>query len=390
MNLQLKAVKWILISLLFTACGAKDGEAPSQTTNSSDGLGLLAVNINKYAANKIICDPLNLPGTAAQKNYQKGIRAELFYRTKEMPRWYNSFDYINSAKKSDQNIFLSEINVPTRMFSEGFSTTQGQTLKDDQQNKLIEYFGIKMTTNIILAADDEAGYYEFALLSDDGATLKAKSNNIDGLGSTDEILINNEGDHPTKMGCSTTTVRMTKNVMMPVELTYYQGPRYHISNILMWRKSAVAGQDSLCNSLGNSLFFDPTQNSKPQPAFSALLARGWKILKSDNYLIGESNADYNPCVQAPSPIISDFVTGEVVLSSIKFAWQTNLPSTSQIQLTNLATGEVTITNSDNILRVQHEITLQNLRPETNYKAQALSVSGSLGREFGPEVYFKTQ
>lgn len=387
MNLQMTDFKWILIPLLLTACGTKNAEVPAAVTSTPVGAQeYLSVNINKYAANKIICDPFN-GGTTTQKNYQKGIIAELFYRTAAMPRWYKTTDYLQLGKKSEQNIFLSDINVPTRMFTEGFSTTQGQVLKDDQQNKLIEYFGVKMTTNLILSEDDEAGYYELALLSDDGATLTLKSNSLD---ETSEVLINNDGDHPTKMGCSTQTVRMVKNVMVPVELAYYQGPRYHISNILMWRKSSVAGQDTSCNQLGNNLFFDPNNNSTPQTAFGALLARGWKVLTPNNYMVSQTMADYNPCVPGTNPVISDFNLGEVILSNVSFTWKTDIISTSQILLTNTTTGAVTISESDNTLSLNHEVNLTNLQPRTIYKAQALSVSSDLGRTLGPEVIFSTQ
>ncbi len=386
MNLHIREIKWILISMLLTACGVKSDSTPSSTAAPTGAQEYLAVNINRYAANKIICDPFN-GGTTTQKNYQKGIKAELFYRTATMPRWYKTTDYVQLAKKSEQNIFLSDINVPTRIFSEGFATTQGQMLKDDQQNKLIEYFGLKMTTNLILSDEDDAGYYELALLSDDGATLTLKSNSIEAV---DEVIVNNDGDHPTKMGCSTHTVRMVKNVMVPVELAYYQGPRYHISNILMWRKSSVAGQDSMCNQLGNNLFFNPDAHSAPQAAYASLLSRGWKALTPNNYMVSQSQADYNPCVPGTNPVISELNMGEVILSTVSITWKTDIISTSQVLLTDLGRGVVTISESDNLLTVNHEVKLTGLQPRTNYKVQALSVSSDLGRTLGPEVTFSTQ
>lgn len=390
MSLQMHSIKWILILVFLSGCEGTDGTAPSNTPRGAAEHGLMSVNVNRYAAHKIMCDPLTTPVSSPIKSYQNGIKAELFYRTQAMPRWYSSLDYVSKAKKSEQNVFLTNVNVPTRMFTEGFTTTQGQTLKDDQQNKLIEYFGLKMSSNLMLSDEDEAGYYEFALLSDDGATLKIKSKSIDQLGTVDEIIIDNEGDHPTKMGCSTSTVRMIKNVMYPIELTYYQGPRFHISNVLLWRKSSVSGQDSLCNAVGNNLFFNPEQNSAPQPAFTTLMSRGWKVLKPKNFVISETNVDYNPCVQGTNPVISHFEPGEVVLSSASFSWHTDIPATSQILLTNIATGETQVTNSDNILRVQHQVVLQDLLPRTDYKAQVLSISADLGRAIGPEFYFTTQ
>lgn len=381
-------IKWILPVLMFAGC--KNNSEDVSQTNNTNGVQRLAVNVNQYKAGGVICDPLN-GGNITQTSYEKGIKAELFYKTSSMPRWYKSTDYVQLALKSAQNIFLSDMNVPTRLFTEGFSTTQGSVLKDDQQNKLIEYFGLKMSTHIVLSDSDEEGYYEFALLSDDGVKMSIKGGDFN---VPDQVLIDNDGDHPTSMGCSNQSIRMLKNVLLPVELTYYQGPRYHIANILMWRKSTVAGKDKQCGLNGNDMYFDPDKQSKPQKAFIDLLARGWKVLTPDNYRISKVTSspppDYNPCVNGTDPVISAFVLGEVILSSVSFSWDTDIASTSQIVLTNLATGVSVVTDADNILRTRHDVTLNNLQPSTNYKAKALSVSADLGRGESNEVFFTTQ
>jgi hypothetical protein len=385
----MKKIKCIMLSSLafitLSAC-TKDGSAPSGLSTSSENLGSLAVNVNKYTASSIVCDPLN-GGVSTQKNYQNGIKADLFYRTSAMPRWYSSNEYITSGFKSTQNIFLSDMNVPTRLFTEGFMNAQGTALQDDQHNKLIEYFGLKMTTNVVLTDLDDEGDYEFAVLSDDGAKMTIKS------GTTltaDQLLIDNDGDHPTQMGCATQVVRLVKNALLPIELTYYQGPRYHISNVLMFRKSSVAGRDALCGHNGNNLFFDPDHSSTPQPAFAALLARGWKVLKPENFKISVDGASYNPCVTGSSPGISNFQIGEIILSDVTFSWETSLPATSQVVLTEVTSGVETITTSDNILRLNHQILISGLKARTQYRAQALSVSENLGRSYSSPITFTTQ
>ena len=385
MTLQNKKIKWILLTVFLSAC-SQNSSTPESQSKVSENLGSLAVNINMYKANTIVCDPLN-GGDTTVRNYTNGIKAELFYRLTGMPRWYSSDLYISAGHKSEQNIFLSDINVPTRLFTEGFNTSLGNTLKDDQNNKLIEYFGLKMQTNIVLSDADEEGYYEFAILSDDGSKMIIKSGNSS---TPDQLLINNDGDHPTKMGCATESIRMIRNTMLPIELTYYQGPRHHISNVLMFRKSNSAGQDPSCNKLGNSLYFNPDQNSAPQPAFTQLLSRGWKVLTPNNYKISSDQITYNPCIIGTAPGISDFQIFEVILSDVYFSWKTNIPSTSHMIITEVLTGITTETNSDNVLRLNHELSITRLKPNTQYKAQAVSVSQDLGRSYSSPIFFTTQ
>ncbi|MBC7420298.1 MAG: fibronectin type III domain-containing protein [Bdellovibrio sp.] len=378
-----------LSSLLLSSCGIKVADQPNEVVkqiNLSAGVSSLAVNVNQYPSNKIVCDPFSGGGTATT-SYEKGIKASLFYLTSGMPRMYNSNNYTQFAKKSDQNIFLADMNVPTRMFTEGFTTTSGNVLKNDANQKLIEYFGLKMTTNIVLSDTDEPGDYELAMLADDGTTLKIKSGTTE---ISDEILIDNEGDHPTRMGCAKRIVNMKRSVMLPIEATYYQGPRYHISNVLIWRKASFAAKDPLCNQLGNYLYFNPDQNSAPQKAFHDLEARGWKILSPDNFLISKTSTDYNPCIQGTDPVISNFAVGEIILTNVRLSWTTDIVATSHVELTNTKTGQVTLTQSDNVLRTTHDINLTGLEPATTYRVKAISVSSDLGRSTSAELSFTTQ
>jgi len=372
------------VTVFISACTFKvsgPSESLSQT-NTSAAKGISVVNVNKYTSSQVVCNPLD-PNPAPQTNYQKGIIADLFYRTSAMPRMYKSTDYVQFAQKADQKIFLSDMNVPTRVFTEGFDNANGSVLKTDSGENLIEYFGLRMKTNLILNTTDLDGDYELALLSDDGTTLTLKS-------EVDEILIDNDGDHPTRMGCAARTIRMRQNVMVPVEVTYYQGPRYHIANVLMWRKiSGDAGQDPLCGHSGNNLFYNPDNHSEPLQAVKDLESRGWKVLTPDNFLVSADKTDYNPCVQGTNPVISNFATGERLFDQMNFTWTTDIPATSQIQVTNVATGEVITTTSDNILRTENNITITGLKSGTTYKAQAISVSADLGRSISNEVTFTT-
>lgn len=341
------------------------------------------VDLNLYPMTKTVCDPFNQQPVT---NYKKGLKANLFYRVQSMPRYYSSKEYIEKTWPSEQNLFFSQMDVPTRLFTAGFRSETGQVLKNDSGQTLIEYFGLKFQSSLVLADNDEEGLYDIALLSDDGSTMSL----IERPG-VETPLIENDGDHPTRMGCSNKFVRMKKGQKKNFVVTYYQGPRMHIANVMMWRKvdSETAKKDSLCGATGNDLFFDYNNNSAPRSAYNSLLSRGWKVVSPDNFLL-EDIRDYNPCVDAPAPVISSFRLNEASIMEAWFSWKTDIPASSQILVTEVGNNNSTIlTASDNNLRLVHELHITGLKHETTYKVKAISISQDLGRGESPEITFTT-
>ena len=310
--------------LMVAGCGNNIGSSNNVSQETyGQALKYSKVDVNIHPLDQTVCDPFNnIPAS----NLEQGIKASLYYAFAGLPRMYSSADYTSLAKKSSQSLFFADLNVPTRMFTEGFATQTNDYLKDDSGNKLIEYFGVKFETIIKLASDEEEGDYEIALLSDDGTTLKTVSGTTENPVLT--TLIDNEGDHPTRMGCAKQIVHMTKDTTLPVQLTYYQGPRYHIANVMMWRKASVAGKDALCGATGNEYFFDPNKASAQLKPYKDLLARGWKPLAKENFFIPK-NASYNPCVKGTAPVISNFAVNEVLLTGVFLAWTTDIPARSE-------------------------------------------------------------
>jgi hypothetical protein len=164
---------------------------------------------------------------------------------------------------------------------------------------LIENFGIEFTGQIELTDADAAGYYEIGLIADDGVTLDIQ--NGPGAESLKTVIA---GDHqtPTKFFCSDLLVRMEKGKSYPIRLRYFQGPRYHLALIMMWRKvaSLEEGSDVLiksqlkkpvketrCGIAGNNFFFDPDSASQPQMEYLDLFdpakrAVPWSLVKHMN------------------------------------------------------------------------------------------------------------
>lgn len=379
-NFWIQAALYSTAASLLVSCGPKSGFGDlTVELDQSQGLQSSKFDMNKHSLHKTVCDPW---GGQTPGSPEKGILGTLFYQGAGAPRLSSAQDYVSQATKSNQTLFFTDLNVPTRMFHEGFSTQSSQVVKDDSGNKLIEFFGLKFETVLRLKPDQAEGSYELSVLADDGVVVKAK------IGDRWETIINNDGDHPTKMGCALSEIHLTRDSAIPLEVTYYQGPRYHIANVLMWRKSMEIGNDVQCNQVGNEHFFDPNNNSVELQPYKDLLARGWEPISADNFFI-PGKASYNPCVEGTNPVISGFRTGEIFSNEVRFTWTTDIPATTQILLTNTSTGEQTVTETDNVLRTSHNVNISGLEAGVTYKAQALSVSEDLGKSLSEKITFTT-
>lgn len=377
---------WSLPLLGLVSCTPVDNSFRGVTTSIEGsppvaGQKSLAFDVNKNPLNKVVCDPFGGTGPATPES---GIVASLFYVGAGGAQLHLAEDYTTKAIRSRQRLFFSDINVPTRMFSEGFATQTSQVVKDDLGQRLIEWFGIQFQTSLALSADMPEGDYELASLGDDGVIVKAKIN------GTWQTVINNDGDHPTKMGCSKTIFHFARNAVLPIELTYYQGPRYHISNVLMWRKTdaGIVGKDQQCGHLGNTYFFDPNKASQPLAPYRDLLARGWTPIGKDNFFL-PLEGNYNPCVQGTDPVLSQFMVNEVFANMISVSWTTDIAATTQVLVTDLVTGEQLMSTTDNILRTDHVVRISGLKAQTEYSVQAVSISENLGKGLGAVVRVTT-
>ncbi len=361
----------LAISLTFlTGCsqglfGAKeitnDGEVNQQENNPPKH----AYDVNLYKMNKVVCDPM---GGGGDPGMQSGLKAELYYLTAGQPHYQNVQEYYDHGTKSTQDLFFSDLNVPTRLFGEGFPIQSGGLVQDDQGQDLIEYFALRFKSTLKLTPDDPEGDYELALLSDDGSLLR-----FNGQG-----VVDNDHNHPTRMGCGD-TVFMSYDSSFETEIDYYQGPRHHISLIPMWRRVTAGTQpESECGKLGNSRYFDFNNGSTPTNNYLGLLARGWKPIASGNWHL-PAEASYNPCVEGTNPVISNFAVIDIGEGFAQVVWNTDIPATSQVMVTD-ANGVQTITDSDNVLRTSHQIIIDDgIDFGETYQFQAISISADMGK-----------
>lgn len=355
--------------------------APEITGSISAGNGIKksAMDVNLYPVTKTVCDPF---GDMPDPRSNQGLKAELWWLEAGQAAQHNVNGLISTGKKSDRALFFSSLNVPTRMFDVGFANETGDTVKSDSGQLLIENFALRFKSILRLAPGQTETRYEFAVLSDDGSILTLRDS--DGIYRTN---VNNDGDHPTRLGCGTKPVDMKADTEIPMSLDYYQGPRYHIALVVLMREynadraGNVNGHDPACGVSGNGTWFDPNHGSVPQKAYTDLLARGWRPLTKDNFALG-NEVMFNPCKDGVAPIITNFQVLERFIDGFSISWTTDIPATGAVVVTS-PSGVQTTTTSDNILRTSHLVRVTGLQANTAYGLQGVSISDTYGRTVTP-------
>ena len=252
-----------------------------------------------------VCSPF---GSNDVPTARSGLKVELRYFDKNNPLDVDSRNKILAVNyfkdndtrfvKAPEAIFLSDVNVPSRRFDTGFQNSKGSLLKDNQGSDLIEYFALKMESELKLAPNDLPGYYELATISDDGAVIQLMQN---GVWST---VINNDGQHATRMGCTTQKVYLNAQSRIPLRIFYNQGPRLTIANVLLFNYRgdipttaasvpSDAAAHSYCGKESVNQFWDPEDSSRPKLWIQEVFNGGWQILKPDNFQLTDNQV--NPC-----------------------------------------------------------------------------------------------
>jgi hypothetical protein len=371
-----------LAPLLTSGCLNQNNNEPTIAASNPSADQLSTFNTNMYPINKVVCDPFdpNYPGP------NDGLVATLYYKLQNQSPLPAVQDYIDHTQRSNKYLFFSSLNVPTRIFELGFPTETGTKVQNDAGEDLNEYFALSFSSILKLTESDEAGEYQLALLSDDGAVFKIKQSD-----GTFKTVVNNDGQHPTRLGCGTETIQMNHSSEVAVQLDYYQGPRYHIAMVPMWRKvTATLPPETSCGLTGNETFFDYAHGSTPQPAYQQLLARGWKPIAAGNWHLPASSI-FNPCVPGTVPVISNFKLVSSTEGFVVFSWTTDIPATSQLLYKNVASGVETLTEADNVLRTSHQVSVyQGMMIGQTYDFQGISISENYGKSLSPVLRITVQ
>ncbi len=232
----------------FSSTPADSGSADLNSTAPDDPVVVDPVVVVDTPT--VICDPFSVGSSCTQQSALTGsgligniysLEASQFSGDRNSATLN---DYYKFGTKISTPIILSELNIGTRSFSDGFSAgvdSAGQPilLKDSQGNILMEYFALKLSGDIMTDATTE-GTYQFALNSDDGSSLS-----IDGI-----TFILNDGVHSMKRKESTLSVELQRNIKHSMSVGYFQGPKYSIGLQLYWRKCMTFAANNVCSGYG--------------------------------------------------------------------------------------------------------------------------------------------
>lgn len=330
-----------------------------------------------------VCNPMD--GDNGVTDRFQGVHGELYY-TEALATPYRAVsDYINFGTQIPVDIFFNQIYVPTRPFDRGFVTQSGITLATQNGDTLYEWFAIRHRGQLQLGLNDPAGAYQLAVLSDDGSVMYV------GPEGAETIAVNNDGFHSTKLGCGSQPIDMRVGAKLPFVLDYFQGPRFHISVILLWRPMPLdpaLQNDVGCGVSGNSTWFDSTYDPPlPKPAYDGLLARGWKVVAPENLSLPRA-AVANPCNE-PTPVLSAVTVSGIQRTEVTASWTTDRGATSQAIVTNAATGVVVSTTATTTLVTGHSVVVTGLLANTLYRLKGVSQSSSGRSAESAEVTFRT-
>lgn len=340
------------------------------------------VEFVEFDPDNFSCNPLD--GGQDFVGLNLGVHASLYYLKEDQPAYTDVNDYIQYGHHiSNLDLFFNQIYLPTRPFDRGFVTENGQTIKTEQGDTLYEYFALKLRGKIVKGSLPQ-GLYQFALLTDDGAVLNMN------FGSGDELVVDNNGQHPTRMGCAAAAVELSDDPI-PFEMLYNQGPRHHIAMTLLVRPwtAGMDPNDPECGKSGNDRYFDSTQNPpEPQQAYLDLQSRGWMPLAPNNYLLPDDKIE-NPCA-GEVPIITDVIVENITSNSVTLTWTTDIHATSEVDYKAQSDVEfVRVVENSNGMK-SHRVTVAGLNPNTDYVFKAVSRSRTGQSSESSEIVARTR
>ena len=244
--------------------------------------------------NNTVCDPFSTGSKSPGKGLiGEGIKYLTSSQSSIRPQKFSDL-WSTALGSKAVNLLFNDVNVQSTYFSAGFTLADGSKLKDSDGKTLTANFGFKLKSNLVLG-NLQPGYYQIAVIADDGAILKIQNGVKNSDGSRSELVVDNDGVHAMKMSCSSKLLHIDASSRFPLTFDFYQGPPYHLGLIILARPvPANNAQDPECGKSGSSYFFENKDAVTPvivkQP-YKDLLNRGWKPIENANYELPSTAAD---------------------------------------------------------------------------------------------------
>lgn len=366
------SVFWL--SIVFTGCLE---EAISGTESGSTAVGAPSGGAGSppptLTPSRNICDPFK---TNSQQQRDRGLVGSLVYLTDDQPRYSNVQDYIDHAVIAPVTLYLDRLYTPPRPFNLGFKTATGESVKTIHGDTLYKYFGIQVKSQLRLADTEAPGYYQLALHAGAGGKIILQDEN-----GVEKVIVNTATAHASKFACATVPVYLDHDSKIPLTLQYYQDDGQYLSLMAMWRPWPAGrrvNQDDICQSDVHSMFeFSDSAPAIPKLKFFEKLAAGWKILENENFIFPDQ--EENPCVPVEAPLaITNFRSGSSTSTTVILEWDTNIPASSQVLITNATSGASQLTTANPTLVLSHRVTISwsTLAHNTLYNFQGISTTPS--------------
>lgn len=137
-------------------------------------------------------------------------------------------------------IYMDQVDVAPRHFEMGFSTKNGDYIRNAKNEKIVEWFNVNLETVLKIQLPQEEGFYEFVALSDDGIIL-----NIEDL--NEGVIYKNflyaPNTQAPKVICYNGPEKEKRSLIYlkngqdyKLGINYFQGPRTEIALMLFWKK----------------------------------------------------------------------------------------------------------------------------------------------------------
>lgn len=261
---------WIVASLC--GCSGQSFEFAASSLSSEEPASSIREPLGNGEEFPMKCYENTRPGPM-----EYGIHATAYHSATGVD---SSLEAINVGTRIQRPYVLDALLVPSRDSDMGFPIPSGLLRKDDGEI-LRTYYALDLYSSLSLGADDEEGYYQFAVLSDDGTTLHF----MDETGRFVSVLAD-EGEHAPRVACSSKAIYMKKGASVTFRLTYFQGPATKIALTVIWRRWNSAdpnGETSRCNT-SPEIF-----EAGGKTLVKELRDAGWKAPSSLNYVASGSS-----------------------------------------------------------------------------------------------------
>ena len=138
-----------------------------------------------------------------------------------------------------------------------------------------------MTSYLKLGDNDQEGFYQLILVSDDGSNFFTDAYNT----GIYKKIINNDGVHSNQVGCTAIggEISMKKETRLPIKIEYYQGPRTQIALSVLWRRVLTASSQPSSN-CGFSTSNSSAWHDQSTGMYKKLKDEGFTVLTENNYI----------------------------------------------------------------------------------------------------------